>query len=95
MIKYLSLFVLFGPAAALASDGCMLADEMDATLVDWYGERVVAQTENGAAALWQNDLTGSWTLVEYRENGLACVLGFSNPEAEIERPAELMAMLSL
>ncbi|MDJ0857468.1 MAG: S-adenosyl-L-homocysteine hydrolase [Dinoroseobacter sp.] len=90
-------FVLFAllPFAAAASDGCMLADEMDATLVDWYGERVVAQTQNGNAALWRNELTGSWTIVEYFEDGLACVLVFGDPDTTDGQEPELLAQLSL
>ncbi len=95
MFRWLFLCIGLGPAAVLASENCMVAEEMDASLVDWYGERVVAQTETGDTVLWQNDLTGSWTVVEYHDSGLACVLGFGDPQTDVDRPRELMAMLSI
>lgn len=95
MFKWLVCLPVLFPVAAFASDTCMLADEMDATLVDWYGERVVSQTDEGDAALWHNEVTGTWTIVEYQESGLACVLLFGDPASESDRSPELMVRLSL
>ena len=62
--------------AAHAADPiiCMSAPEMEATLIDWYGEQPVEGSTSEQEQLWVSDKTGTWTMIEYRNNGEACVL---------------------
>lgn len=76
MFKNVFFAALFAPALALAqgADTCMTAGELDAGLIDWYGESPVETSDDGSMVLWQNTETGTWTLVAYRPSGMACTL---------------------
>lgn len=63
------------PAAALAGSVCMDAAEMEASLIDWYGEAPVQGARAEDQQLWASDATGTWTLVRLNTDGSACVLG--------------------
>jgi hypothetical protein len=59
--------------SAVAQDVCMSAQEMQSSLIDWYGERPVTGPSNDNSRLWVSDATGSWTLVRTLADGNACV----------------------
>jgi len=61
-------------ASAADTAVCMPAAEMEAALIDWYGERPVPENASEKEKLWVSDRTGTWTMVEYRTSGQACVL---------------------
>lgn len=83
-----------GMAMADPETVCMPAGDMDAGLVDWYGEAVTSQSPDGTLALWQNAETGSWTLVEYAATGLACAVNSGESWAPSETQPDLLALLS-
>ncbi len=60
-------------APAMASDVCMPAQELKASLVDWYGETPVEGQDDGAVQIWASDDTGTWSAVKTLSNGMACV----------------------
>ncbi|WP_425092344.1 S-adenosyl-L-homocysteine hydrolase [Tropicimonas sp. S265A] len=72
----------------------MLADELDAALIDWHGEHVFEESDDGRAAVWRNSQTGSWTFVQYLDSGLACVLDHGQTWPPHRRSPELMAALA-
>ncbi|WP_299728472.1 S-adenosyl-L-homocysteine hydrolase [uncultured Tateyamaria sp.] len=57
-----------------AQDVCMSAPEMEASLVDWYGETPVEESRTESTAIWASEETGTWTLVQYLADGQSCVL---------------------
>ena len=69
----LMLVALFGlmPSFVDAVEICMPADELDAALMEWYGETVVGPGPNGTV-LWASDTSKTWTLVKYSADGEAC-----------------------
>lgn len=67
------LLLLLFPANAVASETCMPADEMEATLIDWYGEHPAEETSPNVV-LWLSGAGESWTLVAYKSNGTACTI---------------------
>lgn len=89
MFKRVFIAALFVPTLALAQGAstCMTAEELDAGLIDWYGERPVESSEDGSMVLWQNEEAGTWTLVAYRSSGMACTLD-SGSSALAGRDAE-------
>ncbi|MEL7131388.1 MAG: hypothetical protein AAGK77_03145 [Pseudomonadota bacterium] len=62
-------------SAALAETVCMDAAEMEASLIDWYGEAPVRGAKAKDQQLWASDATGTWTLMQLNSDGTACVLG--------------------
>ncbi|MGA9252804.1 MAG: S-adenosyl-L-homocysteine hydrolase [Roseobacter sp.] len=51
----------------------MSSDDLEAALIDWYSERPVENlTDN--KVLWSSAEGETWTLVEYRRDGVACTL---------------------
>ena len=61
--------------SAFADDNvCMSSEELEASLIDWYGEEPVEPASNGPNQMWVSETTGTWTLVQYSGNGTACVL---------------------
>ncbi|WP_092077045.1 hypothetical protein [Poseidonocella sedimentorum] len=65
----------------------MSSGELEAGLVDWYGERPV-EPASGARQLWASEVSGSWSLVEYRGDGRACVLRTGDGWAPAEEPGD-------
>ncbi|NNK17356.1 MAG: S-adenosyl-L-homocysteine hydrolase [Sulfitobacter sp.] len=63
----------FAPAAT-AGQVCMDADEMKAALIDWYGERPVAEPSENNELIWASKETGSWTMIKTLADGNACVI---------------------
>lgn len=59
------------PSVVDAAEICMPSDELDAALMEWYGETVVGPGPNGTV-LWASDASQTWTLVRYSEDGEAC-----------------------
>ncbi|MFQ3233687.1 MAG: hypothetical protein ACI82J_001380 [Sulfitobacter litoralis] len=75
VISALTLALGLGAVAApaLASDVCMPAQELKASLVDWYGETPVEGQDDSAVQIWASDNTGTWSAVKTLSNGMACV----------------------
>ncbi|SFB04468.1 hypothetical protein SAMN05421688_2491 [Poseidonocella pacifica] len=92
MIKiFISSLMLAAPAAAQT---CMDAQELEASLIDWYGETPVGAQDTDFQ-VWASETSGTWSMVEYRETGEACVL--STGEGWPKNgplPTNLMAELS-
>lgn len=66
--------LLFGLTSLLyAEEICMPAAELEASLIDWYGEKPVAEGPRGLV-VWSSDEGNTWTLVAYKANGTACAL---------------------
>jgi hypothetical protein len=57
----------------IASEVCMPSDEMEAALIDWYGERPV-QANSSNIVLWKSEGGETWTVVKYNPDGTACTL---------------------
>lgn len=75
VISALTLALGLGTVAApaMANDVCMSAQELKASLVDWYGETPVEGQDDGAVQIWASDDTGTWSAVKTLSNGMACV----------------------
>jgi hypothetical protein len=85
-----TLMTLMITTPALASENvCMSAPEMEASLIDWYGEAPVAGSGSETTQMWAADATGSWTLVQYLADGNACVLA-QGEDWSPERTDEMM-----
>ncbi|MEL6452826.1 MAG: S-adenosyl-L-homocysteine hydrolase [Pseudomonadota bacterium] len=71
-----ALALTLGGAAtgAVASNVCMPAAEMEASLIDWYGETPVDGSDSETTQIWASDQSGTWTLVQYLADGQSCVL---------------------
>lgn len=70
----LTMLLTFGLAgAASAENVCMAQDEMHAALIDWYGERPVAEPTQANEQVWASERTGTWTMVKSHADGTACV----------------------
>ena len=52
---------------------CMSTTELEASLVDWYGEQPVRQI-NENSVLWASQQKGSWTVVTHKQNRTSCVI---------------------
>ena len=63
------------PASAWADTVCMAVVEMEAALIDWYGEAPVPGAVASDQQLWASEATGTWTLMGLNNDGTACVLG--------------------
>ncbi|OAN67619.1 S-adenosyl-L-homocysteine hydrolase [Sulfitobacter sp. EhC04] len=77
----LSMALVLGLSATAASaqdvsghQVCMPAEEMKASLVDWYGETPVAEPSQEGEQMWASDRTGTWTMVRLLADGNACVV---------------------
>ena len=58
--------------SADAQEVCMPAGEMKASLIDWYGEKPVGYPDAENKQLWISERTGSWTMVRFQSDGIAC-----------------------
>lgn len=63
-----------GGAALADEQVCMSADEMKASLIDWYGERPVSEPSDNNAQIWASAETGTWTMIKTHTDGSACVI---------------------
>lgn len=73
----LSLLIL-SSTACLAQDKsvCMPTAELEAGLIDWHNETLASQQDENTY-VWASGVGGSWTIVQYTEEGVdevACVL---------------------
>lgn len=88
------LGLAWGSANAQEPSVCMSADDMEAGLIDWYGEHALTQSADGTLVLWKNLRSGSWTIVSYLANGEACAIDSgeegSLPPATLPRNAGLI-----
>lgn len=92
-LAILVLWTGLAPVAQADEPVCMRADEMEAALVDWYGEYptpTVRKTDTATLRLWAAPDTGSWTLVKYLIDGTACAIAEGEDGAD-DAPA-LVAM---
>ncbi|QFT58292.1 hypothetical protein FIU94_05590 [Sulfitobacter sp. THAF37] len=97
IISTLFMAAALGLAAQSASaqsegtqDVCMPAAEMKASLVDWYGERPVAEPSQDGEQMWASDRSGTWTMVKLLADGNACVIAQGeNWMAGVEAPEQL------
>jgi len=76
---------------------CLDASELEATLIDMYGEYPqpgVTRTATAVTQIWASPRTGTWTLVKYLADGTACAVdeGLDFGEPLLDAPA-LMASL--
>lgn len=80
-------------AAASAQDVCMSADEMQASLIDWYGETPATEPSEDNTRLWVSDVTGTWTMVRTMADGNACVVATGDNWTPAEDAEKLLASL--
>ena len=59
---------------AAAEDVCTPAEELKASLIDWYAERPVAEPDANGQQVWASERTGTWTMVAFEDDGVACVV---------------------
>ncbi|SDX45263.1 S-adenosyl-L-homocysteine hydrolase [Litoreibacter albidus] len=69
----LILTSMAAPAQAQDSDVCMATSEMEASLLDWYGEKPAQHKEDGSI-VWASGIGGTWTVVSYEPDGMSCTL---------------------
>tara|TARA_R110002094_G_scaffold36049_4_gene48533 strand:- start:1049 stop:1438 length:390 start_codon:yes stop_codon:yes gene_type:complete len=80
-MKQIILLVMLGvPQVAASVRGyadrvCMPLDELNAALVDWYGETLVGGPGENKERLWMSAGTGTWTTALIAPDGNACVTG--------------------
>jgi len=74
------------------ADDCMEPSDLQAYLEEAYAERpiAVADNETGSRVRLFTSKNGTWTLVQYNEERLACVVAngtgwFDEPQAEAQR----------
>lgn len=78
MRRLLILAALALPAPAVAQTRCMPASDM----ADWlgkHGEHILLRGTVGPTAaygIWVDEEDGSWTIVRYSPDGLACALAY-------------------
>ncbi|MGJ8546164.1 MAG: S-adenosyl-L-homocysteine hydrolase [Sulfitobacter sp.] len=60
--------------AASAQVTCMPAPQMEASLIDWYGETPVEGSAEGNMVVWASTKTGTWSLLRYQPDGQTCVI---------------------
>ncbi|WP_415405094.1 S-adenosyl-L-homocysteine hydrolase [Tateyamaria sp. SN3-11] len=80
-------------SAAFAETPCMSAAEMEAGLIDWYGETPVDGATRARAQMWASEETGTWTLVQYLADGNACVVAQGDDWAPARTDDLLIAVL--
>ena len=80
--------------AVQASEVCMNADEMAATLIDWYGEAPVAAPDENGEQIWASSATGTWTMIRTFSDGNACVLAQGDDWTPAGQDNQIVAQLS-
>ncbi|MEX0311573.1 MAG: hypothetical protein AB3N17_15160 [Tateyamaria sp.] len=70
----------------MADPVCMEATEMEAALIDWYGETPVGGAWSDDQQLWASEASGTWTLMHLLPDGRACVLSQGNNWQSNEDP---------
>lgn len=80
---------LIGPHRGASDEVCLSFDELNAALVDWYGETMVDPGEGRDGHLWASARTGTWTAARLRPDGMACVTAQGGGWTEPARVASL------
>ena len=75
LVVILGLILVAAPVPGRAGWLCMPLDELNAALVDWYGETLVNTASRDKERLWMSAQTGTWTRAVIRSDGNACVTG--------------------
>ncbi|MFD2741279.1 S-adenosyl-L-homocysteine hydrolase [Sulfitobacter aestuarii] len=72
----LTLAAILGFSATVASaqDVCMRAEEMRASLTDWYGERPLPGHQEADTQVWVSPEGDTWSLVRFMVDGRSCVM---------------------
>lgn len=83
----------FATSASADAQVCMTADEMQAALIDWYGETPVDTPNERDEQIWASERTGTWTMVRYQSDGNACVLAQGDDWMKTPSDKELLAGL--
>ncbi len=60
-------------ASAQEEPVCMPSLEMEAALIDWYGETAVSR-ESDNTYVWASGVGGTWTILTYEPDGTSCAL---------------------
>lgn len=86
--------LILSASTAMADSVCMSSAEMEASLVDWYGETPVAGQEAKDTQLWASERNGTWSLVQYLPDGNSCVLETGEDWNGGADAGEVLAMLT-
>lgn len=89
-LSILTLLLGGKPLAAQDAPVCMNAFEMEAALIDWYGESPVEPGANGSM-IWASRNGETWTEVSYREDGQSCVIAQGTGWVQQTAPSDLLA----
>ena len=73
IILAMTILCLIGPHRSFADTVCLSLDELNAALVDWYGETMVGAVYDQQEHLWISARTGTWTMASISSDGTACV----------------------
>lgn len=74
MLKLIAaLWLAAVPLTAQADDVCMPAAELEAALIDWYGEEPADEGPSDTV-LWRSATGSTWTVVRYFQDGTACAI---------------------
>lgn len=80
--------------SAFAQNVCMPEMEMEAALIDWYGEEPKGQFSSDKEQLWASDENGTWTVVRSLADGNACVIAQGKDWMNGANDTELLARLT-
>ena len=92
-LALVTLIPLSAPAAR-AENVCMMADEMKAALIDWYGETPVSEPNETREQVWASDDTGTWTIIRTFSDGSACVLAQGEDWSPASDGTQMLAQLA-
>ena len=87
----IALMTSVTPIVAMAREMCTTAHEMEASLIDWYGETLVEGADRLELQMWASQATGTWTLVRYLPDGNACTVAHGHNWAP-QRADDLLLM---
>ncbi len=92
-IPAIGLAVLLAAPAAWADQVCMSAGEMQASLIDWYGETPVSEPSDSNEQIWASERTGTWTMIKLLADGNACVIAQGEDWMSGAEQPEMLAAL--
>jgi len=84
---------VFADAPAGDAQVCMDSAELEAALIDWYGEAPVPGQAEANRKLWAAGIGGTWTVISYGANGQGCVVGQGDDFTPSDMSDELVAAL--
>lgn len=90
----LGLFPSLPTLAAAQPKVCMPQYDLDAALVDWYGERALPGQDGDPTTVWVSPETGTWSVVRYRADGNGCVIASGEDWNKAATRPEVVAALS-